>query len=54
MERALLLRTVLNTFFNDVSNRWENEGGHERTKPAVLQYRLSAYDWKVWRSWSSF
>ena len=47
MERALLLRPALNTFFNDVQNRWETEGGCEKTKPAVLQYRLSAYDWKV-------
>ena len=47
MERALLLRPALNTFFNDVQNRWESEGGNERTKPAVLAYRLSAYDWKV-------
>ncbi|KAJ6436475.1 ribonuclease H-like protein [Purpureocillium lavendulum] len=47
MERALRLRPALNTFFNDVQNRWETEGLCERTKPAVLQYRLSAYDWKV-------
>ncbi|KID93618.1 Ribonuclease H-like protein, partial [Metarhizium majus ARSEF 297] len=47
MERALLLRPALNTFFNDVQNRWETESGYESTKPRVLQYRLSAYDWKV-------
>ncbi|KAM4067485.1 ribonuclease H-like protein [Hirsutella rhossiliensis] len=47
MERALRLRPALNTFFNDVQNRWETEGLCDRTKPAVLQYRLSAYDWKV-------
>ncbi|OWT43206.1 hypothetical protein VFPPC_18521 [Pochonia chlamydosporia 170] len=41
MERALL-RPVLNTFFNDVQNRWETESASENTKPAVLQYRLSA------------
>lgn len=47
MERALRLRPGLNTFFNDVQNRWETDGLCDRTKPAVLQYRLSAYDWKV-------
>lgn len=47
MERALLLRPALNTFFNDVQNRWETESGYESTKPRVLQYRLSAYDWKA-------
>lgn len=47
MERALILRPALNTFFNDVQNRWESEGGSETTRPAVLQYRLSSYDWKV-------
>lgn len=47
MERALRLRPALNTFFNDVRNRWETEGACEKTKPAVLQYWLSAYDWKV-------
>ncbi|KJK73923.1 hypothetical protein H634G_10784 [Metarhizium anisopliae BRIP 53293] len=47
MERALRLRPALNTFFNDVQNRWESEGACENTKPAVLQYRLSGYDWKV-------
>lgn len=47
MERALLLRPALSTFFNDVQNRWETEGACERTRPAVLEYRLSAYDWKV-------
>lgn len=47
MERALLLRPALNTFFNDVQNRWETESVCENTKPAILQYRLSAYDWKV-------
>ncbi|KAM4058282.1 ribonuclease H-like protein [Hirsutella rhossiliensis] len=47
MERALRLRQALNTFFNDVQNRWETEGLYDRTKPAVLQYRLSVYDWKV-------
>jgi hypothetical protein len=44
MERALLLRPALNTFFNDVQNRWESEGGAERARPAILQYRLSSYD----------
>jgi hypothetical protein len=47
MERALLLRPALNTFFNDVQNRWESEGGAERARPAILQYRLSSYDWRV-------
>ena len=47
MERALRLRPALNTFFNDVQNRWETEGLCDKPKPAVLQYRLSAYDWKV-------
>lgn len=47
MERALLLRPALNTFFNDVQNRWETEGACDSLRPAVLQYRLSAYDWKV-------
>ncbi|KAM0742707.1 hypothetical protein ACQRIT_002884 [Beauveria bassiana] len=47
MERALILRPALNTFFNDVQNRWESESGSERTKPVVLKYRLSPYDWKV-------
>lgn len=47
MERALVLRPALNTFFNDVQNRWEAEGACEKMKPAVLQHRLSAYDWKV-------
>jgi hypothetical protein len=47
MERALRLRSALNTFFNDVQNRWETEGLGDKPKPAVLQYRLSAYDWKV-------
>ncbi|KAL6402672.1 hAT family dimerization domain protein [Ilyonectria robusta] len=47
MERALLLRPALNTFFNDVQNHWETEGACERTKPAVMEYRLSTYDWKV-------
>jgi hypothetical protein len=47
MERALTLRPAINTFFNDVQNRWESEGGGEKMKPAVLQYRLSGYDWKV-------
>ncbi|KAK4073094.1 hypothetical protein Purlil1_13128 [Purpureocillium lilacinum] len=47
MERALLLRPALNTFLNDVQNRWETEGACNRTRPMVLQHRLSAYDWKV-------
>ncbi|EXK24127.1 hypothetical protein FOMG_19136 [Fusarium oxysporum f. sp. melonis 26406] len=41
MERALRLRPALNTFFNDVQNRWETEGLCEKPKPAVLQYRLT-------------
>jgi hypothetical protein len=44
MERALLLRPALNTFFNDVENLWEAGGGTERARPAVLRYRLSSYD----------
>jgi hypothetical protein len=47
MERTLLLRPALNTFFNDVQNRWESGGGAERARPAILQYRLSSYDWRV-------
>ncbi|KAF1732489.1 putative AC transposase [Beauveria bassiana] len=47
MERALILLPALNIFFNDVQNRWESESGSERTKPVVLKYRLSPYDWKV-------
>jgi hypothetical protein len=47
MERAFRLRPALNTFFNDVQNRWEAEGACENAKPAVLQYRLIVYDWKV-------
>ncbi|KAL6405381.1 hAT family dimerization domain protein [Ilyonectria robusta] len=47
MERALLLRPALNTFFNDVQNQWETEGACGKMKPAVLRHRLSAYDWKV-------
>jgi hypothetical protein len=47
MERALRLRPALNTFFNDVQNRWEAKGACENAKPAVLQYRLSGYDWKI-------
>ncbi|KAM0670894.1 hypothetical protein ACQRIU_001289 [Beauveria bassiana] len=47
MVRALTLRPVLNTFFNDVQNRWERESGSERTKSVVLEYRLSPYGWKV-------
>lgn len=46
MQRALPLRPALNTFFNDVRNRWEAEGACENAKPAVLQYRLCGYDWK--------
>ncbi|KAM3454860.1 hypothetical protein MY8738_008734 [Beauveria namnaoensis] len=47
MVRALTLRPVLNTFFNDVQNRWERESGSEKTKSVVLEYRLSPYGWKV-------
>ncbi|KAK4077569.1 hypothetical protein Purlil1_12331 [Purpureocillium lilacinum] len=47
MERALRLRPALNTFFNDVQNCWEAEGACDRTRPTILQYRLSGYDWKV-------
>ncbi|KAM4066648.1 ribonuclease H-like protein [Hirsutella rhossiliensis] len=45
--------TTLHWAFNNAT-RWnsdmqpvETEGLCDRTKPAVLQYRLSAYDWKV-------
>ncbi len=47
MERALRLRPALNTFFSDLQNSWETEGACANMKPAVLQYRLSTYDWKV-------
>lgn len=47
VERALRPGPALNTFFNDVQNRWEIEGLCDRTKPAVLRYHLTAYDWKV-------